>query len=85
MATKDETTPVATRLPPDLLAKLDVIATASGENRSEALRRVLKEHEAFPAIDPDSAFFLPPLPAPPGPAVDFQETRYDHVIKRGRR
>lgn len=79
-----ESVPVATRLSPDLVAKLDAIAKTIGGTRSDALRKLTKEYEPAGDLDEEAPFFAEPLPAPRGAQrIKFQETRYDHVTAKG--
>lgn len=79
MASTADTSPVSTRLPPALLAKLDALVAELGGSRSDALRQLLEAYEPA-ALDPDAPLFDPPLPADEDrPTVRFEETRYDRV------
>jgi hypothetical protein len=79
----EDTVPVAARLPHALVDKLDQLAPSLGGTRSDALRTIVDEYEAFPPPGPEAPLFAPALPAPRGArAVSFGETRYDRVGSR---
>ncbi len=79
MAAPSKRSPVSTRLPPELLTKLDALVAELGGSRSDALRHLLETYEPAP-LDEDAPLFDPPLPLDDDErAVQFEDTRYDHV------